>query len=87
MFGTKPDATATAEHLATNGTVNRPRIARSVRFGKGDADLHRPAGMHRIQVAKQRLPHRHHIDKVIKNFAQLFLIAHFIEALGVTFAV
>ena len=56
-------------------------------FREGDTDLHRTAGMHRIQRAKQLLPHRHHIDEIIENGAELFLGFHRIQPFAVAFTV
>ncbi len=56
-------------------------------LGKGDADLHRPAGMHRVKGAEQLLPHRHHIDKIVKDGAKLFFGFHRIQPVAVALAV
>ena len=56
-------------------------------FGKGDADLHRPAGVYRVQAAKQVFAQWHHADEIIKNGAQLALGAGRIQALIVGFTV
>ena len=78
MHGAEIDTAASAENFTANRPVDFIRIAFGVRFGKRNADLHRAAGTYRIQTAKQFLPHGHHIDKVIKNRAELFLAAHLI---------
>ena len=56
-------------------------------FGKRNTDLHRAAGMYRIQRAKELLPHRHHIDEIVKDGTKLFFRFHVIQPLAITFAV
>ena len=87
MIGAEPQTAAQAEHLLAYGTVDFPRVAVGMLLGEGDADLHRAAGMHRVQRAEQLLPHRHHADKIIENRAQLLFGFHAIEAFAIAFAV
>lgn len=56
-------------------------------FGEFDADLHRPAGMHRVEPTKQRAPHRHHADEVIEDRAQFLFAARRAQAFAVGLAV
>ncbi len=75
----------TGKDFTPDSAIDRPRVAFGMRFGKRNADLHRPAGVDRVEIAEQRLAHRHHIDQVIENSAQLFLTAHFVQPGGVAF--
>ncbi|MNE00101.1 hypothetical protein D3C80_924980 [compost metagenome] len=84
---TEIHAATAAKDFAANGAVNRVWIAFGMGFGEGNTHLHRPGGMHRIEAAKQFLPHRHRINHVIKDIAQIFLGAHLIEPLAVALAV
>ncbi|MNR68472.1 hypothetical protein D3C85_1930420 [compost metagenome] len=56
-------------------------------LGKIDADLHWPAGMHRVEAAEQGLAHGHHADEIIENRAQLLFAARGIQPVAVGFAV
>ncbi|MNY21911.1 hypothetical protein D3C86_1554900 [compost metagenome] len=87
MIGTKPQPAAQGEHFLTHRTVDFPWVTAGVFLCKINADLHRPAGMHRIERSEQRLPHWHHIDKVIKNGAELLLRFHRIQPFAVAFTV
>ena len=87
MIGAKPQTAAQAEHLLAHGTVDFPRIAVGVLLGESNADLHRAAGMYRVQRAEQLLSHRHHADKIIENRAQLLFGFHAIQTFAIAFAV
>ncbi|MNN51735.1 hypothetical protein D3C81_1663940 [compost metagenome] len=76
-------ATTAAEHFTADRAVNRIRIILGVLFGKFDADLHRPAGVHRVKTAEQRTAHRHPADEVVENTTEFFLTAHRIQAFAV----
>ncbi|MNC16369.1 hypothetical protein D3C75_642230 [compost metagenome] len=80
-------AAASGEHFMTNRALHRVRIALGLLLGKINADLHRPAGMHRVEAAEQGLAHRHHADEVIENSAQFLFTARGIQAAAVAFAV
>ena len=85
MIRTEPQPTTAAEHFLTNCSGHFPRIPIGVLLGKRDTDLHWPTGMYRIKRTKQRLPHRYHVDKIIKDRAKLFFRLHRIQALAVAF--
>ncbi len=87
MIRTKPQSATQGEDLLTHRPVDFPRITVRMLLSKGNADLHRATGMHRIERAKQLLPHRHHINEIIKNGAQLFLGFHRIQPIAIAFAV
>ncbi|MNT81583.1 hypothetical protein D3C72_2211930 [compost metagenome] len=80
-------AAAPGEHFMTNRALHRVRITLGLLFGKIDADLHRPAGMHRIEAAEQFFSHRYHVDEVVENGAQFLFTARGIQAVAVAFAV
>ncbi|SVK52572.1 Uncharacterised protein [Acinetobacter baumannii] len=87
MHNAEVHAAASAEDFAPNRTVNRIRIPFGMRLGEGDAHLHRAAGMNRVQMTEQLLPHRHAVDHVIEDIAQILFSAHLIQALAVALAV
>ena len=69
MVSAEPQTAAQGKDLLADGAVHLPRVVILMLFGKGDADLHRTAGMNRVKRAKQLLPHRHHTDKVVEYCA------------------
>src|SRR3546814_19568963 len=52
-------------------SLDRIRIILCMRFGERDAHLHRPAGMHRIEITEQALAQRYHADEILEDSAQL----------------
>ncbi|MNO87014.1 hypothetical protein D3C76_784290 [compost metagenome] len=56
-------------------------------FGEVDADLHRPAGVHRVQPVQQGLAQRHTGNDLVVQLAQLLLAAHRLQTLLVALAV
>ena len=86
MFGTKPDTAAAGKDFVADGLLDRIGVTAGIGLGKGDAHLHRAAGVHRVHVAKQGLAHRQHADHVFENFAHLPLGAKRIDALGIALA-
>ena len=65
---------------------HRVRVVPRLFLGKGDADLHRAAGVHRVQAAEQAFTQGHHANEVIEDRAQLPLGTGGIQALVVGFA-
>ena len=68
-------STAPREHFAADRPLDRKRIRvrRRVRLGEGDADLHRPAGAHRVVLREQSRAERNAGDEVLVDLAQLAL--------------
>ncbi len=87
MVSAEPQAAAQREYLLAHRILDFPRIAVGMLFREGDTHLHWPASMHRVQGAKQGLPHRHHTDHIVEDGAKLFLGFHRIQPLAVAFAV
>ena len=79
-------AATPAEHFLAQGAVVGIGIAACMLLGEGNADLHRPTGVHRVEGAEQLPAQGHHADKVIEDRTQLFLAAHSGQALGVGLA-
>ncbi len=83
MLGAKPDAAATGKDFVADGILDWIGVATGVGLGKGDAHLHRATGMHRVEVAKQRLAHRQHADHVFEDFTHLPLGSQLVDPLGI----
>ena len=86
MHGAEVDPAVTGKDFAPDGAIDRPRVAFGVRFGKRNADLHRSAGVDRVEIAEQRLAHRHHIDQVIEDGTEIFFTAHLVQTGRVAFS-
>ncbi|MNN39158.1 hypothetical protein D3C81_1531880 [compost metagenome] len=56
-------------------------------FGEVDADLHRPAGVHRVQPTQQGPAQRQAGNDLVVQFAELSLATHRLQALLVALAV
>ncbi|MNM69537.1 hypothetical protein D3C81_811330 [compost metagenome] len=80
-------AAAPGEHFMTDRALHRIRVALGLLLGKIDADLHRSAGMHRVEATEQGFAHRYHADEVVENATQLLFTARSIQAGAVAFAV
>ncbi len=87
MGDTEVHAATAGKDFATDRTIDRVGVILGVFLGKGDADLHRAAGLDRVEVAEQRLTQRHHADEIIEDRAEIFLGARRIEALAISLAV
>ena len=85
MICTKPQPTTAAKHFLTYRPRHFPRIPAGVLLSKRDTDLHWTTGMYRIKRSEQCLPHRHHVDEIIKDSAKLFFRLHRIQTLAVAF--
>ncbi|MCY1527548.1 hypothetical protein D9M68_626170 [compost metagenome] len=79
-------AAASSEDFLANGTVHRVGVILRIGFRESDADLHRPAGMHRVEVAEEFPPQRHHVDEIVEDRAQFLLGTRGIEPLAVGLA-
>ncbi|MNV48681.1 hypothetical protein D3C71_1406000 [compost metagenome] len=77
----------TGKDFTADRTVHRVGIILGLLLGKLDADLHRPAGVHRVEACEQRLAHGHHADEIIENRAQFLLAARRIQAIAVGFSI
>ncbi len=86
VFGAKPDAAPTSEHLVANGLLHGIGVATGVGFGKGDAHLHGTAGAHRVEVAKELLAHGDAAYHVFEDLAHLPLGAKLVDTLGIALA-
>ncbi len=80
-------AAAPAEHLAADAAVQRIGIAVRVLLGESDADLHRPAGVYRVEAAEQLAAHGHDGDEIVECLAQFLLRARRGQALAVGAAI
>ncbi|MNH07735.1 hypothetical protein D3C79_671320 [compost metagenome] len=74
-------ATPSREHFLANGAVMGVGIILGMLLGEIDADLHRPAGVHRVEPTEQALAQRHAGDDLVEQRAQLLLAAHLAQAL------
>ncbi|MNN64199.1 hypothetical protein D3C81_1796290 [compost metagenome] len=87
MRNAKVHAATPGKDFASYRAFHRIRIAFGLLFGKVDADLHRPAGVHRVEACEQGLAHGHHANEVIENRTQLLFAARGIQPVAVGFAV
>ncbi|MNG07945.1 hypothetical protein D3C84_912720 [compost metagenome] len=85
------DAEIHAATAAEDFLADRPGMAvgivAGIALGKGNADLHRPTGTHRVQVAQQCAAQGDSADKVIENRTELLFAAHGVEPFAVALAV
>ncbi|MNP16435.1 hypothetical protein D3C76_1088270 [compost metagenome] len=79
-------AAAPTEDFLADGAAIGIGIVLGMLFGKVDADLHRPAGAHRVQAAEQGLAHGQGTDQFIEQVAELFFAAHRIQPLAIGLA-
>ncbi|MNE82254.1 hypothetical protein D3C80_1789650 [compost metagenome] len=84
---TEVHTAAPGEHLLADGALDRIGIALRIGFGKGDAHLHRAAGMHGVEVAEQLLTQGHHANEVVEDHAQFLFRAHTAETLLIGLAI
>ena len=86
MGNAEVHAAAPGKDFLADRVGNRVGVVPRPLLGEGNADLHRTAGVHRVQTAKQGFAHRHHANEIIKNGAELAFGAGGIQALVVSFA-
>ncbi|MNQ70143.1 hypothetical protein D3C85_847690 [compost metagenome] len=87
MGNTEIQATPAAEHFLADRVLDRVRVVLGPAFGEFDADLHRPAGMHRIELAEQGLPQGRHTDEIVEDGTQFLFRTHLAQALVVGLAI
>ncbi len=69
-------AATAAEDLVANAAFVGIGVIARTRLGEGDADLHRPAGSHRVEHAEQLPAQGHQAEEVVEDLTQLLLGAH-----------